>query len=1770
MATLTYTIVGNFTPTGVTVTGKFAALATGDAARLAISLVSGMTSPSFGASVTIDADGYAKLPSAALTANTTYFYGVSINGATATQVGTFKTLPVAGSQSSFNFGFASCANADTAALPNLKARNPLFFLHLGDLHYDDITTNSPVQFRTSYDAVLARTNHKPFFRDVPTDYMWSDHDWGGNNSNGSAASGPAAQSVFRQVWPHHPLASTDGQGIYRSFPCGRVKFIMLDCRSYKSAQSATDNSSKTMLGATQKAWLKNEITTTTESLILLCSDVPWIQSATAGEDNWGGYSTERSELVTHMQASGKNIAILAGDMHAVAFDSGTNSPGGFAVFQAAPLHQTASIKGGPYSGGTYPASGAAVVEQYGFMAVTDNGTSVVLDFQGFSADGTQRITGSKTFAVSAPPTPPAANSFTASWNASSGATGYDVEVAIGPEDFILVSSNQPDTTYSYTHPTNGTTHQIRVTPRNGTSVGPSSSNSATATQGAVVTTWRDAVIALGPSLRSYWTIDDATGTTLTAADGPAGSYWGMQQGWLSPVVVDPNRQHRFFDTNAYATVADVPELDLANSFSLLLAIRRGTTGAGTFTVYDKGAGSTGVWFVDDKLTFGAVNSTTAITAETGTTTDRNPHLFLVTWDGTNAKIWKDNVDVTGSVTATTLVDTAVALNLGKYSGGSTNWFSGSMEVGTYTGVLTANQRAALYSAYSGTTVTPPTTPAGPPTGVTLTYNSGTSQLTASWTANAGAVGYFVEEQVGPSAVWRRKNTTATTGTSLSWAAPPDGTLRKTRVFSLAPEGTETAASATASTTVTQGSVNTAFRDAVLALGAQVTYGWTLDEQTATTAMSAAKGTAGTYGAADPARVPAPGWLSPVPSNRNRAHRYFSGDDTAQVTYETGLNLGDGPMTFVVAVCRDISNVSATDYHTIINRQTPTPSIVFSQDKLSFYRSQDSTFITQETGTTPGNNIPALYFVSKNGSTITIHKATQTSSVTDVTGAITNVALGDNTSDLGIGSGLNPLRNFYNGSFELYICPAVLTTAQRQSIVDAWLGVVTPNPPASLTATGSTDASGNITLVWSLVPGAASYNVYRTGTATPIANVAQPGSGTTVTYTDPGRSVGVSQTYTIKTVAGGVESTTSSPSASAAPTAPATTPTLQVSPTSVSLAPSVLTGNFAVVVSTSTSTTPIAFVEDIAITQAMVLADPGSPYTITQAPGAPWLTVLEPTGLTPTTIHVQANPAGLSAAQTYTGSLSVAVAGAVGSPKTVLVTFTTSGVLIPSPTVPGGLGGTEGDSQVIVTWNPNPTGEQIEGYELFRNGVLLSPSTTATSYLVSGLTNDIASSYQVRAFNQTGTSGLSSPISLTPHGSTPAPPPPTGGDPQDLPEGAAVGTVWDLVLCDRNGTALGQILNARGRTLRFSLRGTPTLQFSVSSSHALAPYMLQTDQMLVKAYENSTGDRKLRFIGPITSYERVRESAAGTFSIVATGVRWRLDYRMIGQGLNGATFGTTPIILRDRGDMMGTMIDALNRGDTSAILCEANDTGIRRGSIYESSKTYVGPWLWKVAGTVLTELSSSLDSPDWEIEPVEPLADSLGVQIGRLNVQPVIGLYAPQAAWEYGTGKHNVKTFRDVGDAGSGANRVVAPPPGYPDQTVGEVQVAFDSESQESRGLLEALVDSDLADNNLRKELAEQHILVRKMPRRIISFSPIPEETATESERRVPRLFAEFKIGDFVPFRAIEPIEVLDEEGNIAGYEDRIVVDATFRVYGATVNIDDNGVSMVDLTLVEEA
>jgi hypothetical protein len=83
--------------------------------------------------------------------------------------------------------------------------------------------------------------------------------------------------------------------------------------------------------------------------------------------------------------------MLSGDMHACAFDDGTNNAfgtgntGGLAILQAGPIDQSASQKGTPYVDGPYPNSGSANRKQYGMVTVTDSGTGTpFVTFQAFN------------------------------------------------------------------------------------------------------------------------------------------------------------------------------------------------------------------------------------------------------------------------------------------------------------------------------------------------------------------------------------------------------------------------------------------------------------------------------------------------------------------------------------------------------------------------------------------------------------------------------------------------------------------------------------------------------------------------------------------------------------------------------------------------------------------------------------------------------------------------------------------------------------------------------------------------------------------------------------------------------------------------------------------------------------------------------------------------------------------------------------------------------------------------------------------------------------------------------------------------------------------------------------------------------------------------------------------------------------------------------------------------------------------------------------------
>jgi alkaline phosphatase D len=273
---------------------------------------------------------------------------------------------------------------------------PDLFLHLGDLHYEDIGTPDIDRYRQAFASVTASPEQASVYRSVPLAYMWDDHDYGPNNSSSAAIVQETARRAYRRYVPHYPLASGSDGPVHQRFDVGRVRFLLTDLRSARSRNDAPDTEAKTMLGAEQKAWFREELAVASEEdvpLVVWVSSVPWIANDPDEVDRWGGFSTEREQIAGWVDSLGLSdrMMIVSGDAHMVAFDDGTNNTYGpgqgirVPVVQAAALDRTGSTKGGPYTIGPFPnrfSLRGANDGQYVRMDVNDEGDTICVTWTG--------------------------------------------------------------------------------------------------------------------------------------------------------------------------------------------------------------------------------------------------------------------------------------------------------------------------------------------------------------------------------------------------------------------------------------------------------------------------------------------------------------------------------------------------------------------------------------------------------------------------------------------------------------------------------------------------------------------------------------------------------------------------------------------------------------------------------------------------------------------------------------------------------------------------------------------------------------------------------------------------------------------------------------------------------------------------------------------------------------------------------------------------------------------------------------------------------------------------------------------------------------------------------------------------------------------------------------------------------------------------------------------------------------------------------------------
>ncbi|RSL71237.1 hypothetical protein CEP53_001610 [Fusarium sp. AF-6] len=261
------------------------------------------------------------------------------------------------------------------AIPGLKnlaeklpTLSPQFMLFLGDFIYVDVPERfgkSVEEYRMQYRQVYASPDWAPVAQNLSWIHVLDDHeisnDWSSNTTGIYSAAVDPWHIYQANVNP--PVAQSASQSgprhnaTWYEFTQGPASFFMMDTRSYRSSNNLPFNATdKTMLGKEQLADLLSWLARPEPQGVrwkFIASSVPFTKNWPVNvKDTWGGFLTERKQILEAMWdsgARGQGVVILSGDRHEFAATKfpppvGSRWPQSAAAheFSTSPLNQFAS------------------------------------------------------------------------------------------------------------------------------------------------------------------------------------------------------------------------------------------------------------------------------------------------------------------------------------------------------------------------------------------------------------------------------------------------------------------------------------------------------------------------------------------------------------------------------------------------------------------------------------------------------------------------------------------------------------------------------------------------------------------------------------------------------------------------------------------------------------------------------------------------------------------------------------------------------------------------------------------------------------------------------------------------------------------------------------------------------------------------------------------------------------------------------------------------------------------------------------------------------------------------------------------------------------------------------------------------------------------------------------------------------------------------------------------------------------------------------------
>jgi alkaline phosphatase D len=293
-------------------------------------------------------DGRATATLRGLSPATRYRYWLRINGAPLH--GEFVTAPPPDEPAPVTLAWSGdlgsrrhCRRSEGWVAPGAIAeRRPDLFLFVGDTIYADhhcrsgavpgadFVASTLEEFRAKHRYNREDPAIQRLFRTTSVSAIWDDHEVRSNFAGPVEPLMPVALQAFLEYWPIAP-APEDPTRLYRRLRWGSLLDVfILDTRRYRSRNCARDGPDKTMLGASQRRWLVDEVARSPATWKVIVSSVPLsIPKGWPFGDSWArrsvlgyvtGFATERDRILRELHARGVDrLVVLAADVHFAAF-----------------------------------------------------------------------------------------------------------------------------------------------------------------------------------------------------------------------------------------------------------------------------------------------------------------------------------------------------------------------------------------------------------------------------------------------------------------------------------------------------------------------------------------------------------------------------------------------------------------------------------------------------------------------------------------------------------------------------------------------------------------------------------------------------------------------------------------------------------------------------------------------------------------------------------------------------------------------------------------------------------------------------------------------------------------------------------------------------------------------------------------------------------------------------------------------------------------------------------------------------------------------------------------------------------------------------------------------------------------------------------------------------------------------------------------------------------------------------------------------------------